>query len=537
MLWTDKANKYLKKYWKIKELKDKQFNAINELLLGNDVIGLLPTGYGKSLCYLLPPLVTKKVIFIVSPLISLMDDQKEKLVKMGIPCATLHGNNKNKDQELFEIIDNKIKIVYMSPEYLIKGDGLELARTLFENNQLGFLAVDESHCISVWGQDFRPEYTKIKQFRESYPSIPILAVTATATDTVCGDISKFLQLSNPVIVRASFDRPNLYLKICEIPTEQIEEKRARSIKITIKQKSKTSIILPHIKSYPNDRIIIYINSRKDCEDLAIELNKINKDSCEAYHAGLSHVLREQIQTKFSNGEIKIIISTIAFGMGIDLIVRCVIIFGSPSSIEEYYQQIGRGGRDGLPCETILYFDYANLIIAKHMLKNIRMKFPVLAKAKENNINKVSKLVFTNTCRRRFILDYFNEPFDFYICKNCDNCCENELIDMTSKFWPIIFNKNNSPETAASEIKYNYLTEVKYFDKNNKEKQQELFLINDIWQWKKYVLVNKFTQMNLPENIKFMIPKKFIKKSENNLGKNNKNDFDNKIKIYENLLDL
>ena len=129
MLWTDKAQKYLKKYWKIKELKDKQFNVINELLLGKDVIGLLPTGYGKSLCYLLPPLVTKKVMFIISPLISLMDDQKEKLVSMGISCATLHGNNKNKDQELFNIIDGKIKIVYMSPEYLINGDGMLLNAT------------------------------------------------------------------------------------------------------------------------------------------------------------------------------------------------------------------------------------------------------------------------------------------------------------------------------------------------------------------------------------------------------------------------
>ena len=164
MLWTDKAKRYLKKYWKIKDLKDKQIEVINDLLLGNDVIGLLPTGYGKSMCYLIPPLVTKKVMFIISPLISLMDDQRDKLNKMEIPCAALHGNNKNKDQEIFRIMDGEIKIVYMSPEYLIKSDGLELARTLIEDNKLGFLAVDESHCISVWGQDFRPEYTKIKLF-------------------------------------------------------------------------------------------------------------------------------------------------------------------------------------------------------------------------------------------------------------------------------------------------------------------------------------------------------------------------------------
>ena len=543
MLWTDKATKILKKYWKIQNLKEKQYEVINELLLGNDVIGLLPTGYGKSLCYLLPPLLTKKTIFIISPLISLMDDQKEKLLKMDIPCAALHGNNKNKEKELFDIIDGNIKIVYMSPEYLIKGDGLELAKTMVETNQLGFLAIDESHCISVWGQDFRPEYTKVKIFRETYPHIPILAVTATATDTVCGDIHKFLQLSNPVLVRASFDRPNLYLKISEIPTEQIEEKRPRSIKITTRQIPKERLVIPYIDKYPNEKIIIYTNSRKDCEELAIQLNKIKPNCCDAYHAGLSKGLREQIQSKFSDGEIKLIISTIAFGMGIDQIVRCVIIFGSPSSIEEYYQQIGRGGRDDKQCETVLYFEYTNLIIAKHMLKDIRLKFPALAKAKENNLNKVSKFVFTNTCRRRFILDYFNEPFYFFTCSNCDNCCESELVDMTDEFWPIIFKPRSTPENAACEIKYNYLTEVKHIDKNNKEKQSELFLLNDIWKWKKYILENKYTQTKLPENIKFKIPKKFIKKSGKfsvkSEGKklNNLFDFEDKIKTFEKLIDL
>ncbi len=537
MLWTDKAKKLLKKYWKIPELKEKQFEVINELLLGNDVIGLLPTGYGKSLCYLLPPLVTKKTMFIISPLISLMDDQKEKLIQMDIPCAALHGNNKNKDQEVFQVIDGTIKIVYMSPEYLIKGDGLELANTLVESDQLGFLAVDESHCISVWGQDFRPEYTKIKLFRESFPQIPILAVTATATDTVCQDIGKFLHLSNPVLVRASFDRANLYLAISEMPTIQIEEKRPRSVKIITKTKEKETIVMEYMEKYPGEKIIIYANSRKDCEELATQLNKLRKGCCEAYHAGLSKGLRESIQSKFSEGDIKVIISTIAFGMGIDQTVRVVIIFGSPSSVEEYYQQIGRAGRDGKPAETILYFEYTNLIIAKHMLKDIKQKYPALARAKENNLNKVSKLVFTNTCRRRFILDYFNEPFSFYTCGNCDNCCESELVDMTEQFYPIIFKPGNTPERAASDIKYNYLTEVKLLDKNNKEKQQELFLNNDIWQWKKYLIENKLKLSNIPDNIRFKIPKKFVKKIvETKTGKNTQ-DFEDKIKIYEKQINL
>jgi superfamily II DNA helicase RecQ len=166
MDWTVKAKKILQKYWGFSTLKEKQVEVINELLLGNDVIGLLPTGYGKSMCYLLPPLLTKKAIIIISPLISLMDDQKDKLLKMNIGVSALHGNNKRKDQELFEIIDGQIKIIYMSPEYLIKGDGLELVNSMIEAKILGYLAIDEAHCISVWGHDFRPEYLKINTFRE-----------------------------------------------------------------------------------------------------------------------------------------------------------------------------------------------------------------------------------------------------------------------------------------------------------------------------------------------------------------------------------
>ena len=416
MLWTDKATKYLNKYWNISNLKDKQIEVINELLLGNDVIGLLPTGYGKSMCYIIPPLVTKKIIFIISPLISLMDEQKEKLHSLNIPCSALHGNNSNKEQEINEIMNNKIKIVYMSPEYLIKGDGLELARTLISDNKLGFLAVDESHCISVWGQDFRPEYTNINKFRENFPDIPIIAVTATATKTVCNDITKLLHLQNPVIVRTSFDRPNLTLNIKEIPTVSIIKNK----KIKEQPISKETVIIDYIHKYNNDKIIIYTNSRKETEEIACELNKIKKDCCQAYHAGLSKKLRENIQKQFTNGEIKVIISTIAFGMGIDQIVKCVLIFGSPSSIEEYYQQIGRGGRDGLPCETVLYFDYSKFKIAQFMLKELN-KYPALQKAKINNLDQVKNLVYLKTCRRRYILEYFNEKCAFINCNNCDNC--------------------------------------------------------------------------------------------------------------------
>jgi len=235
MLWTDKAKKILEKYWGFSKLKDKQIEVINELLLGNDVIGLLPTGYGKSMCYLIPPLVTKKAIIIISPLISLMDDQKDKLLKKNIPVSALHGNNKNKDKELFEIIDGNIKIIYMSPEYLIKGDGFELAKSMIDNNLLGYLAVDESHCISVWGHDFRPEYMKISEFRIQFPQIPIMAVTATATTIVKEEISRSLNLINPVVITDNFDRPNLYLKCLEYKKEKVENQKERKVNYHLKK--------------------------------------------------------------------------------------------------------------------------------------------------------------------------------------------------------------------------------------------------------------------------------------------------------------
>ena len=220
MLWIDKAKKYLTKYWAIEALKDKQIAVINELINGNDVIGLLPTGYGKSMCYLIPPLVTRKTMIIISPLISLMDDQKTSLQNKGIKASALHCNNKNKEEETFSIIDGKIKIVYMSPEYLVKGNGKELVSILVENNRLGFIAIDEAHCISSWGHDFRPEYKEIKIIRKEYPNIPIIAVTATATDHVCNDIKTNLELNKCKVIRASFDRPNLYLKVSIIPTQE-----------------------------------------------------------------------------------------------------------------------------------------------------------------------------------------------------------------------------------------------------------------------------------------------------------------------------
>jgi len=493
MLWTDKAKKYLLKYWNIENLKEKQIEVIDELLSGNDVIGLLPTGYGKSMCYLLPPLLVKKAMIIISPLISLMDDQKTALLSKGIKCSALHCNNKNKDQETYDIIDGTIKIVYMSPEYLVKGNGKELVSILVDNDKLGFIAIDEAHCISSWGHDFRPEYKEIKLIRDEYPTIPMIAVTATATENVCADIKANLKLNNPKIIKASFDRPNLYLKVCEIPTTStIIKKKVKEISVDW-----ASLVQTYIDKYQNQKIIIYVNSRINTGELSTDINKNNKDISEAYHAGLSAKMRDKIHNNFANGNINVIVSTIAFGMGIDQIVKCVIIFGCTSSIEEYTQMIGRAGRDIKPAETIFFFEKKQFMIKKQMTTKSFYKYPALCKIKIDNIGKVWSYVYANTCKRKFMLDYFNELTSYITCNSCTSC-DQELIDMTKEFSKILLNESLMTK-AVNMIKEKYIA----IDLDN--------LFNILWRWKNYVLANKLDVNKLDECMKLKFNSKCIKK--------------------------
>jgi len=461
MLWTEKASKILMKYWGFSSLKPKQEEAINALLLGNDVLGLLPTGGGKSMLYLIPPLVKKRAMIIISPLISLMDDQKDKLVKMNIPVSALHSNNKNKDRDIYDIIDGNIKIIYMSPEYLVKGDGFELIESMKEKNPLGFLAIDEAHCISVWGHDFRPEYLKITTFRDKYPEIPIMAVTATATKHVINEIITSLNMKNPTIITANFDRPNLFLR-CE-SVKEID----------------VHLLLPYFDKYINDKIIVYTNSRDDTVELSEEINKIHPNGkvSEAYHAKMPKALRESVQQNFANGTTKIILSTIAFGMGVDQIVRCVVVFGAPSSIEEYWQQIGRAGRDTLEAETILFFQFKSLKIQEAGLKNYA--HPRIRECKQFNLKAISHYFYLNKpmiinrvetpvpmlCRRKFVLEHFNQVPTFFRCYKCDICCDNNHTDITNFILHYLYNKKltdeeeeNEPNVRNNLLKYRMVRE-------------------------------------------------------------------------------
>lgn len=475
--------------WGIPKLKEKQREILEELITNKkDVIGLLPTGYGKSMTYLLPPLITKKTIIIISPLISLMEDQKEKLVQRNIPVATIHSNNSNKDKEKYKAIDGQINIIYMSPEFLINGEGMELAESLYNTKLLKYFAIDEAHCISAWGHDFRSNYLQICEFREKFPDIPILAVTATATNRVVDDIRTYLKLNNPKIVRANFDRPNLFLDF----------KQCGAID--------PLLVLPYIEKYikldTNDRMIIYINNKKECTMLEAKLNSMNfpklnnpKRICLAYHAGMSKKERKQVHDKFISGEIKIIISTVAFGMGIDQIVRCVLVFGFPSSIEEYYQQIGRAGRDGKEAETVLFYQPKGYHIAKNSLK--RYKNEQVVKAKDMNISCVAYLLMSiKTCRRKYILEYFGQPAKFFGCNNCDKCKRTNK-DITKKMYKYLIKNKELNKVFKKEDDIKRLREINVINKNNKPNQE---LIN----WKRLITVNKITMENMKDKYRIYI---------------------------------
>ncbi len=479
----EKVNEILKKYWKIDCLKDKQSEIITNYIEGKDVIGLLPTGYGKSLCYLLPPLITDKVIFIISPLISLMEDQKEKLIEMNIPVATLHGNNINKDKEIYDIIDNKINIVYMSPEYLINGNGFELAKTI--KKKLGFMAIDESHCISTWGHDFRNEYLSLYKFREKYPKLPIMAITATATNQVLQDIITHLRLKDPIITIANFDRPNIYLKCIKVKS----------------LKTKTGLVFDnYIQKYEGHKIIIYTSSRTETETISKMINdKYGKISV-AYHAGMTKIARTKVQNKFNSGSMNIVVATVAFGMGIDQTVRCVLICGMPKSIEEYYQMIGRAGRDEEAAESIFFFQDKNLIIGKKMISE---EDPDIKNHKYNSFNNIDKYYKINTCRRYFILEYFGQIPKFFWCEYCDNCCESELIDYTDKFIQVVF-KTNNYKLIFSEKEIAMLNEYNLI--NTKSTIGCFKLMPIMINWKKIIEINNYLEKKIPKKYLIMLKK-------------------------------
>ena len=386
----------LRQYFGYNTFRENQEEIIRHVIAGNDALVLMPTGGGKSICYQIPALVMSGITIVVSPLISLMKDQVEALRSNGIEAAALNsGNDTTADTVIRrKCMTGQIKLLYISPEKLMAEMDY-----LLQNINISLFAIDEAHCISQWGHDFRPEYTQLGVLRDRFPDVPIMALTATADKITRQDIINQLRISNAKEFVSSFDRPNLSL----------------SVKRGYKSAEKMHFILNFIKARPNDAGIIYCLSRKTTEKVAADLRKKGINAA-AYHAGLSNLERSQTQELFKNDQLLVVCATIAFGMGIDKSnVRWVIHFNMPKSIESFYQEIGRAGRDGAPADTVFFYSLADIIQLTEFARQSGQQEVNMGKLK-----RMQEYAESSVCRRRILLNYFSEQTD-HDCGNCDVC--------------------------------------------------------------------------------------------------------------------
>ncbi len=391
----------LKENFGFDTFKGDQEAVIKNLLDGNDAFVLMPTGGGKSLCYQLPSLIMEGTAIVISPLIALMKNQVDAIRNFHEEDGVAHFLNSSLTKQAIEevkedVLSGKTKLLYVAPESLTKEDNVEFLKSI----KISFYAIDEAHCISEWGHDFRPEYRRIRPIINEIGKAPVIALTATATAKVRDDIKKNLGIQNAPDFKSSFNRPNLYYEV-KSKTKDVDKD-----------------IIKFIKSNPGKSGIIYCLSRKKVEELA-EVLQANEISAKAYHAGMDSAMRSQTQDEFIMEKIDVIVATIAFGMGIDKPdVRYVIHYDIPKSLEGYYQETGRAGRDGGEGQCIAYYNSKDLQKLEKFLEGKPLAEQYIGR---QLLHETTAYAESSVCRRKLLLHYFGENFEVENCGNCDNC--------------------------------------------------------------------------------------------------------------------